>query len=285
MSGRASCTAARQKPKRKTRLDPPGLKPWSCTATAAASNAGGTPSSASAARSAAGSRSPEAIVGDAGLRQPPAKLVERAVAHHPRAAGAHLVQVVGERGGGLFRGHEGEAGGEVVLHRRPVGPAAHHRAAEEHGLAARRRCADLRRHHLRARRHHELDGVLERLAGHGEQHVRRARAHVHGQDAECGEAVVLRGGTRAGRGRACRARFAGARHRVSGRARVTGALRRPRAGRARVAGAHRRVGTPLKRSFQTFVMASSTMSLLILLSPTLRSTKMMGSSTTLKPSL
>ena len=46
-----------------------------------------------------------------------------------------------------------------------------------------------------------------------------------------------------------------------------------------------RVGTWLKRSFQTFFMASTTMSLLILLSPTLRSTKMMGSSTTLNPSL
>ena len=47
----------------------------------------------------------------------------------------------------------------------------------------------------------------------------------------------------------------------------------------------RRVGTRLKRSFHTFFIASTTMSLLILLSPTLRSTKMMGSSTTLKPSL
>jgi len=36
----------------------------------------------------------------------------------------------------------------------------------------------------------------------------------------------------------------------------------------------------LKRSFQTFVIGSRTMSLLILLSPTLRSTKTMGSSTT-----
>ena len=56
-------------------------------------------------------------------------------------------------------------------------------------------------------------------------------------------------------------------------------------GRAPAASARRRVGTWLKRSFQTFFMASRTMSLLILLSPTLRSTKMMGSSTTLNPSL
>ena len=56
-------------------------------------------------------------------------------------------------------------------------------------------------------------------------------------------------------------------------------------GGAAAASAGRRVGTSLKRSFQTFFIASTTMSLLILLSPTLRSTKMMGSSTILKPSL
>ena len=120
-----------------------------------------------------------------------------------------------------------------------------------HGLAAPGGFRDLRGHHLRARRHDELDGVLERLAGTREQDVGRAGADVDGEDAR-------------------------------GRARVGAPAARAAPAPPLTPAAGRRL---LKRSFQTLVMASSTMSLLILLSPTLRSTKMMGSSTTLKPSL
>ncbi len=121
--------------------------------------------------------------------------------------------------------------------------------------AAIRAAGDLGR-----RRHDELDRVLERLARAREEDVAGAGADVDGEDAgrRAWADAGLNGGGHDGEG------FAGAGNGLS----------RPV-----------RVGTWLKRSFQTFFMASSTMSLLILLSPTLRSTKMMGSSTTLNPSL
>ena len=108
-----------------------------------------------------------------------------------------------------------------------------------------------RPHDLGRRGHDQLDRVLERLAGTREKDVAGAGAHVDREDAG-----GLCWGGHGGGG---------------------GARRGPQA--------VRRVGTRLKRSFQTFFIASTTMSLLILLSPTLRSTKMMGSSTTLNPSL
>ncbi len=178
-----------------------------------------------------------------------------------RPEGAHLVEVVGEAEGRLLGGHERLAGGEVTLHRRAAGPAAHRRAAEDHGLAAARRLRDLRAHHLGAGGDDQLDRVLNGLAGEREQDVGGAGAHVDGEDA--GAAAT------AERGRTAGAIAASGLGGASGAARHAG----------------RRAGTPLKRSFQTFFIASRTMSLLILLSPTLRSTKMIGSSTTLKPIL
>ena len=147
------------------------------------------------------------------------------------------------------------------LHGGAVGAAAHRRPREHDGLAAPGRLGDLRGHHLRAGRHDELDGVLERLAGTREEDVGGAGADVDGEDARAGVSW--------------------------GRRRAGGAPAAAGGGGAVGAAAHagRRAGALLKRSFQTLVIASRTMSLLILLSPTLRSTKMMGSSTTLKPSL
>ena len=185
-------------------------------------------------------------------RQAPQHFVGGALAHHARAQRAYLVQVVGEAGGGRLGGHERVAGGEVRLHRHGDGAAAHDRPAEDHRLAAGRRGGDPGPGDLCGRGHDELDRVLERLAGTREEDVAGAGADVDGEDA---------GGLCCG---------------GHGGREVRCARRRPQPAR---------VGTWLKRSFQTFFIASSTMSLLILLSPTLRSTKMMGSSTTLNPSL
>ena len=184
-------------------------------------------------------------------RQAPQHLVRGALAHHARAERAHPVEVVGEAGRRRLGGHERVPGGEVRLHRRGDGAAAHDRPAEDHRLAAGRRGGDPRPRDLRRRGHDQLDRVLERLAGTREEDVAGAGAHVDREDAG-----GLCCGGHGGRG---------------------SARRGPQA--------VRRVGTWLKRSFQTFFIASTTMSLLILLSPTLRSTKMMGSSTTLNPSL
>ena len=50
-------------------------------------------------------------------RQAPQHFVRGALAHHARAERAHLVEVVGEAGGGRLGGHERVPGGEVRLHR------------------------------------------------------------------------------------------------------------------------------------------------------------------------
>ena len=171
------------------------------------------------------------------------------VAHDLDPARTHAVEVVGERPGGRLAGHEAQTSGEVALHRRAAGAAAHDRTREDHGGAGRGGGRDLARDHLGARRDDQAHSVLERFAGQGQKDVGGAEADVDGEDP---------GFTR----RAARPGVA---------SRHAGPPARARAG-------------GLKRSFQTFVIASRTMSLVIFDSPTLRSTKMMGSSTTRKPS-
>ncbi len=136
----------------------------------------------------------------------------------------------------------------MCLHGDAVGSAAHRRSVEHDRPSALRRLGDLRRNDLCARRHDELDGVLEGLAWAREEDVGGTGADVDRENAlrgpPVGSAAVGRCAVHAGL--------------------WTGAL--------------------LKRSFQTFFIASITMSLHIFDSPTWRSTKMMGSSTILKPS-
>ncbi len=230
--------------------------------------------------SAAASRSPEATsaAAPAGRRRSTSSAAPSP--DHPRAQSAYLVEVVGEAGGGRLRGHERVSGGEVGLHRLRHRAAAHHRAAEDHRPARGRRRRDARSGHLGGRGHHELDGVLQRLAGAREQDVRGAGADVDGEHAS-GPRAVARLAAPARRPPALVSR----RRSSHGRRRPARLESRCRTPRARRPQAGCRVGTPLKRSFQTLTRASRKMSPLILLSPTLRSTKMMGSSTTLKPSL
>ena len=116
-------------------------------------------------------------------RQAPQHFVRGALAHHARAERAHLVEVVGEAGGGRLGRHERVAGGEVRLHRLRDGAAAHDRPAEDHRLAAGRRGGDPRSGDLRGRGHDQLDRVLERLAGTREEDVAGAGADVDGEDA------------------------------------------------------------------------------------------------------
>ena len=57
-------------------------------------------------------------LGGGAFRQAPQHFVRGALAHHARAERTHLVEVVGEAGGGRLGRDEGVAGGEVRLHRR-----------------------------------------------------------------------------------------------------------------------------------------------------------------------
>ncbi len=132
---------------------------------------------------------------------------------------------------------------------------------KDHRVAGDGGGADLARHDLRARGHDQAHPVLERLAGKGDEDVGGPQPYIEREDPRAVTRSQRRGAAGAAAVRNARGR------------------RVPHAGppaRARAGG--------LKRSFQTFFIASTTMSLVIFDSPTLRSTKTMGSSTTRKPS-
>ncbi|OPZ44702.1 MAG: hypothetical protein BWY94_01628 [Actinobacteria bacterium ADurb.BinA094] len=111
------------------------------------------------------------------------QLVGVVVVHEADAEGAHLVRIVGEARRGRGRGHEGMTCGQMRPHRPRHRAAAHDRPTEDDRLAARRGRPDAGPRHLGRRRHHELDGVLERLTGPRQEDVGGAGADVHGEHA------------------------------------------------------------------------------------------------------
>ena len=171
--GRRSATACSQSAKRKTRLEPSGLKPWSCTATATASKRGSTPSSAQGLARAPprpGRRSATSAAAPAGRRRSTSSAAPSPTTRAPSAR--TLSRSSAKVAAAASVATKAWPAARCAFIAAVDGAAAHDRPAEDHGLAARpSRRRSARADDLRARGHDELDGVLERLAGAREEDV------------------------------------------------------------------------------------------------------------------